>query len=136
MSDRPYSLWLRLYPTDFREQHGEEIRQLIHDRMRDETGALRKLRLFLDLSWDLAISAPRLYLNTRDRTSKTEDQESAGPQFSLIDQTRPSQPIFLASTVLSFFLVRFVQQLYPCPDSSVASLIPLLTRLHQGMLHR
>jgi len=49
MSEKIYACLLRLYPAKFRHAHGEEALQLFRDRLRDETGFIRRLRLWLDL---------------------------------------------------------------------------------------
>jgi hypothetical protein len=59
MSEKIYGWLLRLYPPRFRERYGEEALQLFRDRAGDETGFLRRLRLWLDLLADLAVSVPR-----------------------------------------------------------------------------
>ena len=59
MSEKIYACLLRLYPSRFRETYGEAARQLFRDRYRDERGFFPKLRLWLDLLSDLALSVPR-----------------------------------------------------------------------------
>lgn len=59
MSERLYAFLLRLYPAHFRKAHGEDALQLLHDRLRDEPGFAGRLRLWIDLLADLAVSAPR-----------------------------------------------------------------------------
>jgi hypothetical protein len=52
MHEQVYRLLLRLYPAQFRRTHGEEALQLFRDRLRDETGFVRRVRLWLDLLGD------------------------------------------------------------------------------------
>jgi hypothetical protein len=61
MSERLFAWLLRLYPSHFRKEYGDEALQLLLDRARDESGFFRTLRLWLDLLIDLAISIPREY---------------------------------------------------------------------------
>lgn len=61
MSEKIYSFFLRLYPARFREEYGDEALQLFRDRSRDERGFFLRLRLWLDLLADLAISIPQAY---------------------------------------------------------------------------
>lgn len=59
MSEKLYALLLRLYPAHFRRNWEEDALQLFRDRLGDERGAFRRLRLWFDLLADLAVSAPR-----------------------------------------------------------------------------
>jgi hypothetical protein len=61
MSEKMYAWLLRLFPSHFREAHGDDALQLFRDRARDEKGFFPRLRLWLDLLADLAISLPREY---------------------------------------------------------------------------
>ena len=61
MSEKIYALLLRLYPSRFREAYGNEALQLFRDRLRHENGFLPRVRLWLDLLVDLAISVPSEY---------------------------------------------------------------------------
>jgi hypothetical protein len=58
MSERLYSRILRLYPRAFRERYAQEMRQVFHDRLRDE-GALR---VWLDVLGDAVISIPQQHI--------------------------------------------------------------------------
>ena len=58
MSEKIYAALLRLYPSHFRDLYGEQALQLFRDRARDETGFVRRTRLWLDLVVDLLISVP------------------------------------------------------------------------------
>ncbi len=61
MSEKIYGWLLRLYPSQFRQAHGDEALQLFRDRARHETGFFRRLRLWFDLLADLAVSLSREY---------------------------------------------------------------------------
>ena len=61
MSEKLYSLLLKLYPIHFRRAYGDEALRLVLDRARDEKGFLRGLRLWLDLLVDFVESLPREY---------------------------------------------------------------------------
>ena len=65
MSEKIYAWLLRLYPSRFREAHGEDALQLFHDRARDERGFLLRLRLWIDLIVDLALSVPREHFHVQ-----------------------------------------------------------------------
>lgn len=59
MSEKLYALLLRLYPARFRNAYSQDALQLFRDRLRDEPGVLRRLRLWIDVLADVAASAPR-----------------------------------------------------------------------------
>lgn len=59
MSEKLFELLLRLYPDRFRSEYDDAMRQLFRDRLRTETGLPARLRLWMDLLRDLAISIPR-----------------------------------------------------------------------------
>jgi hypothetical protein len=59
MSERIYAWLLKLYPARFREDYGASTMQLFRDRLRAERDGLRRLRFWLDVIADLAISLPR-----------------------------------------------------------------------------
>ncbi|HWZ98055.1 MAG TPA: S41 family peptidase [Candidatus Dormibacteraeota bacterium] len=63
MSEKIYAFFLRLYPTHFREEYGDEALQLFRDRSRDERGFFPRLRLWLDVFFDVTISLPREYFH-------------------------------------------------------------------------
>jgi len=63
MSEKLYAWLLRLYPAHFREDYGEEALRLFRDRAIDERGFFPRLRLWLDLLFDFAISLPREYFH-------------------------------------------------------------------------
>ena len=88
MSEKIYTLLLRLYPSCFRQAYGEEALQLVRDRMRDERGAWRKLRLWVDLLVDLAISAPRQHLAGRNSAlaaAPAQGSVSGVPSFRILE---------------------------------------------------
>lgn len=61
MSEKIYDCLLRLFPSQFRKEFGAEALLLFRDRARDERGFLPRLRLWLDLLIDLAVSLPRMH---------------------------------------------------------------------------
>ncbi|HEY4358080.1 MAG TPA: hypothetical protein VGN16_20195 [Acidobacteriaceae bacterium] len=61
MSEKLYAWLLCLYPAAFREAHRDDLLQLFRDRLRDETGILRRARLWRDIAFDLATTVPHLH---------------------------------------------------------------------------
>src|SRR2546429_2490263 len=85
MSEKIYAWLLRLFPSRFREAYGEEALQLVRDRCRDEKGFLLRLRLWLDLLGDLALSVPRAYFRVQpELTSYAAHLRSEGVPSLLI----------------------------------------------------
>jgi hypothetical protein len=61
MHERVYRLLLRFYPAPFRRTHGDEALLLFRDRLRDEAGFLRRVRLWVDLLTDFGAIRLRGY---------------------------------------------------------------------------
>ena len=103
MSEKIYAWFLRLFPSYFREIYGEEALQLFRDRWRDEAGWLNRLRLWLDLLTDLAISIPHQYLYAQAKMmSSSPSQPSSGvPSFSVLRDEPPRAGTLLLGGVLS-----------------------------------
>src|SRR5216110_992116 len=98
MSEKIYAWLLRLFPSRFREAYGEEALQLVRDRCRDEKGFLLRLRLWLDLLGDLALSVPRAYFRVQpELTSYATHLRSEGVPslLSLPDESLGAGTLFL-----------------------------------------
>jgi Ca2+-binding EF-hand superfamily protein len=61
MSEWVYRLLLALYPSRFREEFGAAALALFRDRLRAERGFVARLRLWIDLIRDTAVSLPVEY---------------------------------------------------------------------------
>ena len=107
MFENIYAWLLRLYPSRFREEYGEEILQLFRDRARDETGFSRRLRLWLDLVADLAISVPREYYYFEpELLGASADQRLGGiPSFVVIEGGSPRPGALLSGGVLTMLVL-------------------------------
>ncbi|HLY40630.1 MAG TPA: hypothetical protein VKR52_05420 [Terracidiphilus sp.] len=64
MSEKIYACLLKLFPSRFRREYQREALQLFRDRLRDERGIARRLRLCVDLVTDLIIGLPLAYQNS------------------------------------------------------------------------
>ncbi len=84
MSEKLYSLLLKLYPNHFRRAYGDEALRLVLDRARDEKGFLCGLRLWLDLLVDLAVSLPREYRKARRTRILAASPINGDPSFQLL----------------------------------------------------
>jgi len=107
MSEKLYAWLLRLYPVHFRETYGEAALQLFRDRCRHERGLLPRLRLWLDLAGDLAISLPRQHRNARPAIASASVQPHSedGPLFSLLEGEGPRPGALLLGGLLSITAV-------------------------------
>ena len=110
---RSIACLLRLYPARFRQQYGAEALQLFQDRLRDERGLLRKLRLWIDLLTDLASGLPQAYRNTYATPATTQAWQTATglPAFRTLEE-EPLRPgsvvmggIFAIATLALFIFV-------------------------------
>lgn len=88
MSEKMYTRLFRLYPPRFREEFEGEALQLIRDRLRDETGFLRRTRLCWDLIADLLAGLPRAHLNSYTMLEAAALSSHAGgiPSFKILDE--------------------------------------------------
>lgn len=109
MSERIYTCLLHLYPPRFRKEYKQEMLQLYRDRLRDEPGFLRRLRLGFDLLADVIVGLPRAY-----RTSAAPAGVSLAPMADGIPSFRaienePLRPesILIGSTLAFGFIVLF-----------------------------
>lgn len=96
MSEKIYSLLLRLYPSRFREAYGEEALLLFRDRARDERGPLSALRLWADLLADFFSSLPREYFRApAAQVAPSSAGRLAGATAFAVLETEPIRPAAL-----------------------------------------
>jgi peptidase S41-like protein len=109
MSEKIYAWLLRLYPRHFRENYGDEARQLMRDRARDETGFFRTLRLWLDLLTDLVISIPREYRSVQPTLVGSAVQRvDGGPTFFVLEDSSIHLRGFAFGGILSLAVLAMV----------------------------
>ena len=91
MSEKVYAWLLRLYPAHFREKFGDEALQLFRDRARDERGFFPRLRLWVDLLGDLAISVPREHRLAHQRiiAASVQARLDGVPSFQFLEGESP-----------------------------------------------
>jgi len=113
MSEKIYALLLRLYPSRFRAEYGEEALQLFRDRARDERGFFPTLRLWLDLLADLAISVPSEYFHAQPAfiVSPVRQHLDGTPSFFLLENESPRLGALLFGSVLSLLAIATVSVL-------------------------
>jgi hypothetical protein len=107
MSEKIFAFLLRLYPARFRQKYEAEAIMLLRDRLRDERGAVRRLRLFFDLLADFASGLP---ISHRNSYASSAPQPASGlPGFRVLDQ-EPLRPgsVMLASVFALAALAAFV----------------------------
>ena len=132
MSEKLYAFLLRLYPAPFRKAYGEDALQLLRDRLRDEPGFARRLRLWIDLLADLAVSAPREHR----RVAPTASLPAEARLFQVLEMEPPRPSTFffggalaLAGLAAFIFLLSYAGVRKPfrseaSPASQVASTQP------------
>jgi len=126
MSEKIFLLLLRLYPARFRERYGAEARLLLQERLRDEHGALPRLRLWMDLLVDLLSGLPLALQNGHGAVVTAEGLQSVPgqPAFRSLEHEplRPSSVamggIFaVAALALFVFVMSHTGALHPFPGS-------------------
>ena len=98
MSKKMYTRLFRLYPSRFRKEYEGEALQLIRDRLREETGFMKRTRLFWDLAADALAGLPQAYRNSYAPTEAASlSLEAEGsPSFKVLDE----EPLGRASILL------------------------------------
>ncbi len=88
MSEKMYTRLLRLYPSSFRKKYESEALQLVRDRLRDEKGCFKRVRLCWDLVADFLDGLPRAYLNSYGMTeaASLSPQVEGIPSFKVLDK--------------------------------------------------
>jgi Ca2+-binding EF-hand superfamily protein len=95
MSEWIYRLILALYPSRFREEYGAAALELFRDRMLAERGFIPRLRLWLDVIGDAAVSIPAEYRREPlaaggpDAGGRIPTSTGAGPMFYQCDPEIP-----------------------------------------------
>ncbi len=107
--------------------------QLVQDRIRDEKGALAKMRLWTDLTLDLVLTVPRLHLLAPATSTATRDGVLA---FRSLDTGRPGYPVLVLSTILSLTLLFSVKELRPCPLTNAMHRSAASTRTSEVASHK
>jgi Peptidase family S41 len=110
MSEVIFRLLLHLYPSRFRQEYGDEARQLFRDRTHDEAGVWPSVRLWFDLLTDLVISLPREYCHTRPEVARTSAKTclDGTPTFFVFDTASPGRrPLLLGGLLSLISLVSF-----------------------------
>jgi hypothetical protein len=117
MSKKICAVLVRLYPSAFRQYHGEEALRLVLDRAREERGFLRKSRLCLDLLWDLATTAA-LYA-WRSPVSRFSGAPHGALFFRFVGEESPSASSLFIGILVSFALLLTLPFVFrPDPGSS------------------
>jgi hypothetical protein len=107
MSEKMYARLLRLYPSSFRKAYEDEALQLIRDRLRDETGFLKRARLGWDLVTDVLAGLPQAYRNTYAVTEELSASPNAEgiPSFMILHTEPLKRGSILIGSTLSLFLI-------------------------------
>jgi hypothetical protein len=102
MSEKIYAWMLRFYPAHFRQSYGADAMQLFRDRSRDETGFFSKLRLWLDLLADFAVSVPGQYQHAQQTILGASARQHLDntPSFQTLEGDLPRPAALLSGTLL------------------------------------
>jgi len=100
MFDALCALLLRLYPAGFRREYGREAARLLRDRARDERGAVRRVRLLIDLAVDLAATRLRGWHAAPPAIARLD----GAPRFDIIEIEGPRPRTLVAGTLTSLLL--------------------------------
>src|SRR4051794_28554045 len=101
MSKKLFAFLLRLYPSNFREEYGDEYLRLLRDRTRDEAGILGCVRLGFDLVIDLIASLPREYRLANAGTVRRTAVLSDVPTFFTFRDAKPGRGSLLFGALIS-----------------------------------
>jgi hypothetical protein len=103
MSEKMYIRLLRLYPPRFRKEYEEEALQLVRDRLRDEAGFFKRVRLWWDLVTDLFVGIPLAYRNSYAATEAMSFSPNAEgiPSFKVLDKEPLRRGSILAGGAVS-----------------------------------
>jgi TonB family protein len=88
MSEKIYAYLLRLFPSAFRKHYEEEALRLLRDRLSNERGFFRRLRLGFDLIMDMIGALPVAYRNSYAEVAAAA---SLTPQFDGVPSFRTLQ---------------------------------------------
>lgn len=107
MSDRIYACLLHLYPPRFRKQYEQEMLQLYRDRLRDETGLFRRLRLWFDLLADVVVGLPYAYRTSAASPAEVSLPANADgiPSFRALEKEPLLPESIFAGTTLAFVFI-------------------------------
>ncbi|HEY1894832.1 MAG TPA: S41 family peptidase [Terracidiphilus sp.] len=126
MSEKIFACLFRLYPARFRQLYQAEALQLLRDRLRDERGARRRVRLWIDLLADLVSGLPQAYRNTNAPAATTGDWQTATglPAFRTLEEEPLRKGsvvmggVFAAATLALFiFVMNHTGAYHPFPGA-------------------
>jgi hypothetical protein len=100
MFEKFCALLLRFYPASFRRAYGREAMQLMRDRARHERGALLRMRLLMDLAFDLIATS----LHGWQPGKPLLTQIDGGPRFDIIEVHGPRPEALAAGMVISLLM--------------------------------
>ena len=131
MSEKVLPRLLWLYPSRFRKEYEGEALQLVRDRLRNETGWVRRARLWVDLAADMFSGLPHAYRNSYAMTNAPALSTDSGgkPSFGLLEKTplRPESIVFGSALALIAVLAFAFVMNHPIFDRSNGSKSPIET---------
>lgn len=110
-TERIFTFLLRFYPSRFRRLYRDEAIALLRDRLRDEHGTARRLRLWFDLLADFVTALPLAWRNSYAMANATPAPQPSTrlPAFRVLDQ-EPLRPgsVMMGSVLALAALAAFV----------------------------
>lgn len=106
MSEKIYALLFRLFPSRFRDRWHDEAIELFRDRAGYERGFWPRLRMWVDILCDFAVSLPLAYL--RDRQALVPAAPVAphdGPSFTTLEDKPIHASSYFYGTILSIAIL-------------------------------
>ena len=100
-AERIYRVLLRAYPTSTREACGEDMVQLLVDRLRDADSSVAMARVWVEAIADIAVTAPREHV-TRRRAVKVVEGPGLEGHRPLTPDVRVAASPLLLVVILAF----------------------------------
>lgn len=122
MSEKIFTCLIRLYPSSFRKEYTQEALQLFRDRLCDERGFLRRIRLWCDLLVDVAVGLPLAWRKSYQEERPAAVSPFGVPSFRVL-QKEPLRPssIFVGCTLSLTALIAFGFLMSRAPAYSASS---------------
>ena len=120
MSEKIYACLLRLFPSAFRRHYEKEALRLLRDRLENERGFYRRLRLGFDLIMDMIGALPQAYRNCYAEVAAVGSltpQFDGVPSFRVLQKEPVRRGVIVVACVLTSFALAIFALLLDQPIS-------------------